>query len=431
MTAAIKFPVRYGIITLLLTGTAINYLDRVNISVAAPSMMAATGLPKDRFGLVFSAFLLGYACMQIPAGLIADRMSLKRVLTIAFFTLSVLTALTPFASHTFASLLLIRLLLGMSEAIMFPAITAVNMRWFPPGEFARAQMIGASGAPIGQMVAYPLTAWLVLQSSWQAAFYVSAGIGMLWLSAWWFYSADTPRQHSKISVEEIAVIGDFAPMTLGFSRPLRSLLTSVPIIVLSVSAMCFAFVLWTFLFWLPTYLVEARGFSLARVGASGIAIQACGALALIGSGVASDFVLRKTGNAALARAKLPGACLAAAMLLLLAAVTVKSSTVCLALLAGFYFFLMSSPVAYHSSPSAILPRQAASVYGVINCSASFGGVFGPAIVGYLNVGAGNWAQSFWLVAAVGLVAAVLLLVAPVRRLDALPPTLLSCGAAGE
>ena len=72
-------PVRYRIAALLLLGTAVNYLDRVNISVAAPSMMAHTGMQKDQFGLVFSSFLLGYALMQIPAGISCDRGSPKKI----------------------------------------------------------------------------------------------------------------------------------------------------------------------------------------------------------------------------------------------------------------------------------------------------------------------------------------------------------------
>jgi sugar phosphate permease len=432
VTAMMKSSVRYVVLALLLTGTAINYLDRVNIAVAAPSMMAATGLLKGQFGLVFSTFLVGYACMQIPAGLIADRSSVKHVLTIAFFALSILTALTPLASDSIASLLLIRCLLGMSEAVMFPAVTAVNMRWFPPSEFARAQMISASGAPIGQMVAYPLTAWLVVQNRWPTAFYASAGLGIAWLSAWCYFSANAPRQDPGISIEKLAKIDDVVPRSGGPVVPLRRLLTSGPIFMLSASAMCFGFVLWTFLFWLPTYLVEERGLSLARVGVDGMGIQACGVVALVGSGIASDFAFRRARSAARSRTKLPGACLVAAMLFLLAAVTVRSPTLCVALLTGFYFFLMSSPVAYYAAPSAILPRQAASVYGIINCSASFGGVFGPAIVGHLNVGVGNWAQSFGLVTAVGLVGAILLIAAPVRRLDAAQSTaLLSCGEGGQ
>ena len=430
MTRTVTIPVRYKIVSLLLTGTAINYLDRVNISVAAPAMMAATGLQKSEFGLVFSAFLLGYAAMQIPAGLIADKRNTKRVLAISFCALSLLTALTPLAAKTLMSLLIVRLLLGISEAMIFPAVTAFNVRWFPPGEFARAQMIGASGAPIGQMVAYPLTAWLVLQASWQMAFYVSAVLGLIWVAVWHWFSRNYPREHPAITAAELALVPGAENSDPSPGWPLRRLATAAPVVVLAASAMGFSFVLWTVLFWLPPYLTEARGLSLARVGAYGVAIQACGAIGLLGSGVLSDAILKRTNKVHIARTKLPAVCMLLAVVCLLAAVTTPSTPGCLILLGAFYFFLMSTPVAYHATPAALLPRQAASIYGIINCCASIGGIFGPAAVGFITTVAGRWERSFEMVAAIAFCSALLLFAAPVRPLEAsseIPPLPMKSG----
>ena len=77
-------PVRYKIVGLLFSGTIINYIDRVNISVAAPVIMADSGWSKSEFGMVFSAFLVGYAVLQLPGGLVADRWSARKVLALAF-----------------------------------------------------------------------------------------------------------------------------------------------------------------------------------------------------------------------------------------------------------------------------------------------------------------------------------------------------------
>ena len=81
---------------LLFCSSVINYIDRVNISVAAPVMMAATGWDKDLFGWVFSIFLVGYAMGQLPGGIIADRWSGRNVLAVAFLGFSLFTLLTPF-----------------------------------------------------------------------------------------------------------------------------------------------------------------------------------------------------------------------------------------------------------------------------------------------------------------------------------------------
>lgn len=410
-------PVRYRIAGLMLAGTAINYLDRVNISVAAPAMMAETGMQKDSLGLIFSAFLLGYASMQIPAGMIADRRSVKRLLAISFCVISILTALTPMAANAFIAFIAVRLMLGAFEAVMFPGATAFNVRWFPASEFARGQMLSAAGAPIGQMIAYPLVAWIVLQASWPMAFYASAVLGFIWVGLWAWYARDYPRDHPGVSEKELLQLAQEVPSLVPPSRSLKSLLATTPVLVLCASAACFAFVLWTFLFWLPTYLTEARGLSLVRVATFGVAIQACGAVGLLTSGVVSDVILRRTQKVHWARPRFAGTCLLLAMILLVAAVSTPSTSLSLGFLGAFYFFFMSAPVAYHATPGALLPSQAASIYGLINTCASLGGALGPAIVGSLVTHATSWERSLEIVAGVGLVASILLMLAPVRRLD--------------
>lgn len=410
-------PVRYSIAAMLLLGTAVNYLDRVNISVAAPSMMAATGLNKSQFGLVFSSFLLGYAIMQIPAGLMSDKKNTARLLLFAFILLSLFTALTPLASQILIALVGVRFLLGLAESMIFPAITALNARWFPREEFARAQMCCAAGAPIGQMIAYPFTAWLVIKASWRVAFYASAALGLVWVLVWYVYARNDPREHPRMSVGELATIKGAASFEDTQAWSFGKLAAAAPVLILCASAFCFGFVLWTFLFWLPTYLVEARGLTLKDVGVYGVAIQLCGAVGLLSSGVLSDLVLSRSGRIRLARARLPGVCMGLALAMLISAVMTKSPPLCLTLLAAFYLFFMASPVAYHTTPAALLPRQAASIYGVVNCCASSGGVLGPVIVGFIAESADSWQQSFEIVATVGFVSATLLFLVPVRTLD--------------
>jgi MFS family permease len=412
-----RVPVRYRIVSLLFAGSAVNFIDRVNIAVAAPAMMHATGWQKDRFGLVFSAFLFGYALMQIPAGYIADRRGARRLLAAAFCGFSLFTALTPLGVHSIIWLLLIRCLVGACEASTFPAITAFNTRWFPPAEFGRAQTISLSGGSFGQMVAYPLTAWVVLQLSWPSVFYISAGLGFIWVAAWLRYSKDSPGEHPAMSEQELKSIAAEYPVPEEAAVPMRNVLTSVPVLVLSSGAMCFAFVLWTFLFWFPTYLIEARGLSLSAVGEAGIGIQACGFLGTIASGIVSDRLFRKTGRPRIARTGLAGVCITVAAGLLLSAVFVSAAAWSLVYFGLFFFFLMTVHVAFLATPAALYPRQAATIFGMVNCCASIGAVFGPVIVGFLMAHTTDWRRSFEMVAGFALLAGLLLFLTPVRRLD--------------
>ncbi|MGE0681408.1 MAG: MFS transporter, partial [Candidatus Binatia bacterium] len=149
------WPVRYHMIGLLFCSTVINYVDRVNISVAAPVIMQETGWDKGQFGLVFSAFLVGYALLQIVGGVIADRWSASKVLALAFCGFSLFTALTPLGQSSFMVLLLMRFFVGAFESVTMPALTSLNSRWIPRSEFGRAQTLSLSGITVGQMLAYP------------------------------------------------------------------------------------------------------------------------------------------------------------------------------------------------------------------------------------------------------------------------------------
>ena len=176
--------VRYHMVGLLFCSTVVNYIDRVNISVAAPVIMRETGWDKGQFGLVFSAFLVGYALLQIPGGVIADRWGGRKVLALAFCGFSLFTALTPLGQSALALLLAMRFLVGAFESVTIPALTSLNSRWIPRSEFARAQTLSLSGITVGQMVAYPLTTWLILHFSWPIVFYVNAVLGFVWAAVW-------------------------------------------------------------------------------------------------------------------------------------------------------------------------------------------------------------------------------------------------------
>ena len=115
------WPVRYKLVGLLAIGSAINYADRVNISVAAPAMMASLGWNEAQFGVIFSTFLLGYGILQIPAGALADRWGATRIIAWACVGFSLSTALTPLGSIAFGLLLAMRFCVGLFKSMTFPA----------------------------------------------------------------------------------------------------------------------------------------------------------------------------------------------------------------------------------------------------------------------------------------------------------------------
>ena len=411
------WPVRHKMVGLLFCSSVVNYIDRVNISVAAPAMMAATGWDKERFGLVFSAFLLGYALFQIPGGILADRWSARKILVLAFGGFSLFTALTPLGQQAFVLLLLLRWLVGAFESMTYPSVTSINSRWIPKPEFGRAQTLSVSGASVGQMVAYPLTAWIILEFSWQMVFYTNAVLGVIWAAVWLGYATDSPREHPAIGRDELDYIeSNIAPKPTG-KLPLRLVFTSGPILTLAASAMGYAYILWTFLFWFPTYLVEARGFSLATVGVLGVAVQAMGFVGTISGGALSDSLLRRGWSPQLARTRFGGLCVGVSAGLLLSAVLVSSASACVLFLMLFYLLFLSALVAFMATPVEFSQHLAGAIFGTINSLASFASIFGPMLAGFMVTRTDSWVLPFAVAAAVGVVCALLLCLVPVRPLD--------------
>lgn len=418
------WPVRYNIIGLLFCGSVINYVDRVNISVAAPVVMQETGWPKDQFGWVFSIFLIGYALLQIPGGVIADRWSGRKVLALAFCGFSLFTLLTPLGQWVFALLLAFRFLVGAFESMTFPATASINSRWIPRPEFGRAHTFSISGITVGQMIAYPLTTWIILQSSWQMVFYINAIMGFLWVAVWLWYATDTPQEHPAMTATEREHIeANIAPKPTA-TLPLRAVFTTLPLLVIALAYMCFAYIGWLFLFWFPTYLVEARGLSLGVMGTIGIFVHGAAFLGLVGGGTFADWLLRRGWSPQFARARLGAIGLTFALPFLLGAATVPSVTLCVIFLILFYGLFTIALSGFSTVAIEFNPHLAGAIFGLINTLGTFAGFLGPLTAGYMLAGTGNWMLPFFVSTGVGVVCAAILYVVPIRpiKLETFEPT---------
>jgi MFS transporter, ACS family, glucarate transporter len=409
------WPVRYHMIGLLFCGTVVNYIDRVNISVAAPVIMKETGWDKGQFGLVFSAFLIGYALLQIPGGMIADRWGGRKVLALAFCGFSLFTALTPLGQSAFMLLLLMRFFVGAFESVTIPALTSLNSRWIPRTEFGRAQTLSLSGITVGQMIAYPLTTWIILHWSWQMVFYVNAVLGIVWAIVWLWYATDTPETHPRVTAAERAYITSQLPPKPATPLPVRAVFTNGSLLVLSLSYMCFAYMGWMFLFWFPDYLVEGRGFSLSAMGTVGVVVHGAGFVGILGGGAISDRLLRAGWSPQFARVRFPGIGVSLSLPFLVGATQVQSPALCVIFLVMFYFLFASAIAGYTTVALEFNPHFAGSIFGMINTLGSFAGILGPMTAGFmLSQSDGNWTLPFLAAAAVGVVCAAILFVVPIR-----------------
>jgi MFS family permease len=260
------------VVALLTLAVFINYIDRGNLSTAAPLVRDELGLSNTQLGLLLSAFFWSYAPGQLPAGWLAERVDARLVLACGLAVWGAATALAGFATG-FAMLLILRVVLGCGESVMFPASFKILACEASEGQRGRANGFLASGLHLGSAFGTLVGALLMARFGWRVVFIAAGCASLLWLWPW----LRTPRSASR---HRTRATRD-GPPTLTLLRS-RDLWGSC------LGAFCGAYGLYLVLTWLPVYLVKARGFSMAQMAPIGAGVYALAALAGVLTGWVSD-----------------------------------------------------------------------------------------------------------------------------------------------
>lgn len=304
-----KTKVRYGMLALVFINVAINYLDRANISVAATSVSKELQLSSVQMGLIFSAFGWAYAALQIPGGMLADRVAPRILYTLCLITWSLVTVLQGIVNGI-AALFSLRVATGVFEAPSYPINNRVVTSWFPEHERASATAMYISGQFIGLAFLTPVLAAIQVYSGWRGLFFVTGLTGMAWGLIWYFFYRD-PLQHPRVNQAELDYIerggGVFSgkkgiPVGKSWSREdWKQVFSSRTLWGIYIAQFCLNATLWFFLTWFPTYLIQYRGLNFIKSGflASIPYLAACAGLLL--SGFASDHLITKGKSVSMAR----------------------------------------------------------------------------------------------------------------------------------
>jgi ACS family glucarate transporter-like MFS transporter len=206
--------VRWRVLSILVLASFISYALRYNLSTAAPVMMADLGLTEIQWGWVLAAFLTGYALFQLPGGILGDRLGPRRVLATIAVLWALLTAVTAFVPGTdfastgviMASLMLLRFLVGVVHAPVYPATNPVVVNWFPIGGWALPLGLTSTGLNLGVAASAPILAWSIVEFGWRVSFLFLSPLGLILAALWWWYARDHPEQHRAVNEKEIELI---------------------------------------------------------------------------------------------------------------------------------------------------------------------------------------------------------------------------------
>ena len=295
--------VRYLLIMLIFVVSAVVYIDRSNISIAGTYLATDYHISKPQLGWVFSAFLLGYAFFQIPAGWLVGKLGPRKTLTwglVWWSALSIVTALVPAnMESSLWALIGVRFILGMGEAVAYPSSNQFIAAWFPTQERGKANGWVFGGVGLGSGTAPPLVAFIIYNYGWHAVFYISAVLGLIMAVVWHRMARDTPAEHPGVTAAERAHIKAGQPVKMEGPMPpvpwLR-IFTSIDVWGTTLAYIAFGYVAFIFHTWFFIYLKDGRGLDLKSSALLGtlpfIAMTTC---CLLG-GVISDWLVKKWGQ---------------------------------------------------------------------------------------------------------------------------------------
>jgi len=417
--------VRWFLIFWLFILSVVAFLDRVNISIAGSSLAAAYHLSNVQLGWIFSAFLAGYALFQTPGGRLADRLGPRRVLAGGVIWWGIFTALTAAVPSGIRGALIlfvsVRFLLGVGEAVVYPASNQFVARWIPTQERGIANGWIFAGVGAGAGLSPPLITYVMLHYGWRSSFYLCAAIGLVAGFVWFIVARDTPEEHSLVSASEMAFIrSGLSAENLGQKRklvPWATVLKSREVLAITISYFSFGYVAWIFFSWFYIYLAQVRGLNLKASAFYAmlpfLAMAACCPL----GGTISDRLTRSHGPR-IGRCYLAAVVLAAAAIFLVLGAKVDSARLASVVLAGGAGALYLAQSSFWSVTADIAGSSSGSVSGFMNMGAQIGGAVTASLTPAIASRFG-WTASFLVAAALCLLgAAAWIFVDPKQTLQA-------------
>jgi len=383
----------------------INYVDRSNISIAAPLIEGELGLSASRLGLLLSAFFWTYACLQIPAGWLVDRFDVKWVFALGFCAWSLATATTGIL-HGFTALLVIRVIVGAGESIAYPSYSKILAEHFQEERRGVANGVLAGNSALGPGLGLLLGGAIVARFGWRP-FFVTVGLAsLLWLVPW---LVGMPRREKSV----VPVTG------LDRGAGILEVLKQRSMWGTCIGLFCANYYLYFLLTWLPFYLVRGRGLSMERMGRVGGFVFLLAAASAIISGKLSDRWIVAGASPTRVRKGFMVTAKIGVGIFLVATSVAPDSVVVWTLAFTALFLGMGISNVWAITQTLAGPLIAGKWVGVQNFMGNLAGAVGPALTGFLVERTGHYQWPFFVAAAVAWMGALgwIFVVGPVEQVQ--------------
>ncbi len=376
-------PLRWRIALLIAAAIAISYFDRQTLSVAIAAIQREIPISNTQFSQLQACFLVAYALMYAGGGKLIDSLGTR-----TGFALIMLWWSLACASHglalSFGMLAGSRLMLGAGEGGGFPAATKAVSEWFPARERSTAMGIINAGTAVGAVIAPPAISLIVTGLNWRWVFFASGLAGLLWTLFWW-RNYQPPQSHPRLSAAERLDLQETILLAKEETPPSGDWLRlfTFPQVWGLVSAKFLSDAAWYFyLFWLPKYLYDARGFDIKSVGAFAWIPYAFSGVGSLCGGWFSSHLIRRGRGLNFARKAALGA--SAALMPWILFITHVPVELAMVLFSVAFFGQQSWSTLVMILPADLFPHRAVgSVAGLVGFGGAIGGAVFGLVAGYL------------------------------------------------
>jgi ACS family glucarate transporter-like MFS transporter len=414
---------RWGLVVLLFLSAAASLLSRVNLSVVGAMMMRDLGFSEVVMGRLFSAFLLGYAIFQIPAGAAADRWGAPRVLAWAALWWALITILisavgSPLLGSSIVTaltvLLMLRFILGVGEAPTFPASAQGVSKWIPPKNQGLASGIVLAALGAGSAIAPILLSRVMVRWGWRFALKLSAVPALIVSVAWMSVvrSMDDPPKEVRSGGQPFA--HQASTLRRSFRSPgneensgeERDILWSPSFILLTLSYTLEGYVGDIFIYWFYLYLVQVRHFDLLYAGKLSSLPWILCLISIPFGGVVSDYLVTSSLGSCWGRRAVPMAGLTLSGIFLALGARTSNANYAVVYLALATAFVLSVEGPFWATMVELAGKHSGTAGGVMNCGSNIGGMISPALTPVLAVHMG-WENALYVGAVIALLSAIM------------------------
>jgi sugar phosphate permease len=398
-----------NIFALLCVNAVIMYIDRSNLSIAAPIIQSEMGLSNVSIGAAFSAFSITYAGFMIVGGRIGDIIGPRMGLTICGILWAIGTISTGLVSGL-RTLIAARLVVGAGESAVYPISSSVIARWIPAERRGSAQGIMHGCGRLGAALAPAAVTFLVLSFSWRWAFIILGAISLIMTVVISVFLRDDPRLHPSVTREELESLGHDDKKTAR-AEVMRSPPIVWPEFIAKVwpatmVSFIYGWFSWFLLSWVPLYFSREHGLDIKKVALFSTLVLIFGVLGMVSGGLATDLWLKRTGSLRRARRDTIIVSFLAALICIVPLVFTLDLLVDVVSLALGYFFIECADSSIWMLGMDVLPEHSATSTATVNTGFATAGAVSPIIVGWLLDVTQSWNDVF-------IISIVILLMGPV------------------